>query len=296
MGHSALKVLTERSNMSVFAKFTEYNLYEKGLAQSTVDPYVSDISQFFRFLKEANRLFSQQAIDDYFKFLKTTELSSSSRRRKQMSLRCLIEFLNQSNFFQNRREYFFDPIKKEKPNIRIVSDLQAQMLFKHCDNNLLDQCILSLLYCSGLRVSELINLNIEDINLETRDIKVKGKGCKERIVPMSKPSRDILTKYLQKKLQIKLDFQPLLVNNQQNRINRFYVRDRVLKMCRECRIGHFSPHDFRHSCATNLLNNGMELDLIKILLGHNNIAETQVYLTINQKELKKTHDKFHPRR
>jgi len=281
-----------------FTKFSEYNLYEKGLSQSTVDSYILDINQFFQFLKESDFLFSQQAIDDYFKFLTTTELTSSSRRRKQMSIRCLIEFFNQSNFFQNHREYFFDPIKKEPPKIKTISNSEAQRLFSYCDDkdNLFDKCIISLLYYSGLRVSELVALNIDDIDLDIRNIKVNGKGCKKRIVPMSKSSRDILAGFLQKKVQIKLDFQPLFVNNQQNRINRFYVRDRILKMCRQCRIKDFSPHDFRHSCATNLLKNGMELDLIKILLGHNNIAETQVYLSINEKELKETYDKFHPRK
>ncbi len=278
-------------------RFREYNLYEKGLTESSIDSYVSDISGFFSFLKENDCILTQESINDYFKFLNSMGLKNNSIRRKQMSIRCLIDFFNQLNLFKKQKEYFFTPLKKEQSNIKIISKLEFSKLLEYCDsqNNLLDKSILSLLYCSGLRVSELVSLNIKDTNLTKREVRINGKGYKERLVPISLSCSDILKKYLQeKKLKIDLDLSPLLVNNNNVRLNRFYVRDRILNMCRKCRIGNFSPHDLRHSCATNLLNSGMDLDLIKIFLGHSNISETQIYLSVSQEKLKKVHKEFHP--
>ncbi len=175
----------------------------------------------------------------------------------------------------------------------ILSEGEVKLLLEIC-GNFFDRTILEFLYATGIRVSELCNLNLFDVD-ET-SLRVKGKGGKERIVPIALRTVQVLDQYLLERKKEVRENPPLFINNRGKRINRQFVWTLVTSYAKKAGIMKaVSPHTLRHSYATHLLENGADLRIIQELLGHSNISTTDRYTHISNKHLKKAFDQFHPR-
>ena len=283
-----------------------YLKVEKGLSRLTVEAYRSDLLQLAEFLELRNAALLSAKRPDLLAFLEqltSNRVESRSRARKLSAMRHFYKFL------------LLDRKSKHDPTLNIESPRQWKILPKSLALSEIDEMVaregskpqsptlatrnralLELLYASGMRVSEIVNLRVEDLNLSSSCAIVRGKGDKERIVPFGVAARKTLESYLR-------DSRPLL-----SRLRRSpfvfidssgtgLTRERVWRIVRESKPDKkASPHMLRHSCATHMVENGADLRTVQTILGHADIATTQVYTHVALDRLKKVHEKFHPRR
>jgi integrase/recombinase XerD len=218
-------------------------------------------------------------IKSFHKFLVREKIISSNP----------VEFIESPKLEKKIPSFFnFDEINKilKEPNLKNYHGIR-------------DRAILELMYATGLRVSEVSTLKISDINLELGFIKCKGKGSKERLVPLGKIAEGFIKKYIEEarpKLLAKKVSQYLFLAQGGRRLSRQSIWKMIKKVVRFAGIRKkASPHTLRHSFATHLLERGADLRSVQEMLGHSNITTTQIYTHINQTRLKEIHGKFHPR-
>jgi integrase/recombinase XerC len=293
--------------MDYIEAFNTYLSVEKGASKNTIDAYLSDLQQFSTFLAStySNKSLESAGIMEIRRFiallLKTEKKSSVGR--KLAALKTFYKYLLREHIVQmNPAELIAIP-KKEKtlPNFLNVDEAFKLIEQPESDNflSLRDRTILELFYASGIRVSELVGLDIENIDINIGYIKVIGKGRKERIIPINKKAVEIVGLYLNERrrfLNGKPPTSALFINRYGKRITRRAIGMIVRKYMLNSGINkHISPHALRHTFATHLLDAGADLRFIQELLGHASISTTQIYTHTSMDRLMKVYDDTHPR-
>ena len=297
--------MSSMSNQQVLSAFLSYLKVEKGLSPLTVQAYETDLLQLAEFLELKKRSLLNARRDDLLRFLEqltTNMVESRSRARKLSAIRHLYKFL-----LLDRRLKHDPTLNIESPRqwkilpkalaVAEIDDMLARERSKPQDALLAsrNRALLELLYATGMRVSEIVNLRLEDLNLQASSAIVRGKGDKERIVPFGVSARNALTAFLR-------DSRPQLCRFRQSalvfidRSGTGLTRERVWRIVRGAKAdGKASPHMLRHSCATHMVGNGADLRTVQTILGHADIATTQVYTHVALDRLKEVHRRHHPR-
>lgn len=288
---------------NILADFISYLGSEKGLSQNTLLAYQKDIRLFWRSI-QSNRAIPIQNVQeqDLFFFLselKEKQYASSSIYRILMALKVFFRFLKREKLLPEETAFYWDTPKLWQlvPEILTQSEMETLLSMPQAEDfvGARDKAILEVLYASGLRVSELCSLSIQD--LEEEFVRVKGKGGKERIVPIARKAVQAIDHYLLHfRNQADGKEEALFVTTKGKRIDRITVWSRVKFYAKKMALAkRISPHTFRHSFATHLLENGADLRIIQELLGHSNIGTTDRYTQISQKQLIRSFEAFHPR-
>lgn len=260
---------------------------ERGISKNTLDGYRRELAYFHVYIAQRGIALievNRQTVIDYLKFEKDRGMSSGTLSGKLYIIRDYAGFCFRKKFLTND---FISDLEGRKTESRIPSVLTKEEIdsVQAAASSAKNKLIIELLYSCGLRVSELTNLKMSQVNFKERFIRVFGKGSKERLVPIAESSLKMLCEYL-KKIHTDQIF-PL-------------SRQRVWQLVRACgrRAGikkRFSPHTFRHSFATHLLNGGADLRVVQELLGHSSLDTTQIYTHVAVDRLREVHRKFHPR-
>jgi len=301
------KHLSQKSVDAYLDNFLNYLMVEKGLSKNTIESYSRDLQKFITYLEKNNRVdVSEVANLDIMAFLvevKSQGLSSKSTGRNLSAVRMFFKFLVQEGFLD------IDPsINIESPKIRpslpsVLSIAEVDSLLSQPDvkttRGLRDRAMLELLYATGVRVSELVNLKLTSLNLDVGYIIAFGKGSKERIIPLGDTSKDYLKEYLvivRPKHAKGMVSSYLFLNPSGKKFSREGFWKMLKRQALKAGINKkLSPHTLRHSFATHLLERGADLRSVQIMLGHVDIATTQIYTHITQERLKKIHKQYHPR-
>lgn len=283
-------------------EFYEY-LENKQYSLYTINSYKKDLNQFLMFSKNKKlNSIDYQFIRAYLSFLYEKNYSAKSINRHISSLKSFFKYLNKMDIKKDNPMILVSGVKEEKrlPNYINYNDLEV--LFTIPDKTevlgLRNALILELLYSLGVRVSELVNIKITDIDFSNKRILINGKGSKERIVLYGSVCSDILDKYIKESRTklLKEDNDYLLLNKYGNKITdraiRMIIKDIVDKSCLKLKV---SPHTLRHTFATHLLNEGADLKTVQQLLGHSSISTTGIYTHVSNERLRRTYLKSHPR-
>jgi len=296
----------QSSNSERIAAFFYTLKLEKGLSKNTISSYQSDLNQYIKYagLKKINILqVAEEDILGYIKHLRFINLSNRSISRKLSSIKQYYLFLLKSKVVNINP---FNAIVQPRTQSSIpkpLSEKQIEKLLVAPDVTTTlgyrDKTMFELMYASGMRVSEIVDLKIMQVNLNQDTIKVMGKGQKERLVPIGEYASEFLQRYLTKTrptiLKNKLS-QYVFLSNRGTNMTRQTFWHCVKKHATSCGIYPLpSPHMLRHSFATHLLNNGADLRVVQMLLGHSNISTTQIYTLVAKEKLKNIHKEHHPR-
>lgn len=289
--------------------YKDYLILEKSLSSNTVDAYLSDIQRFAEYLDLQDMRvdiweISPKHIRSFLNFISELGISANSQARILSGIKSFFKFL----FIQD--EINDDPsILVETPKIGrklpvVLSPIEIDKLISAIDINsetgVRNIAILETLYGSGLRVSELVNLRISDLHFNEGFIRIIGKGNKERLVPVSSKSKNAIVNYMEqyrKYLNVKYTDEDILFLNRRGRkITRVMIFTIIKELAIKADIiKNISPHTFRHSFATHLIEGGANLRAIQDMLGHKSITTTEIYTHLDKEFLKDTIVRFHPR-
>ena len=296
-------------------KFFTYLEVEKNYSSHTILNYRIDLEEFVEFLGNAS--VDKVEYPDLRRFLaqlKARNLKPRSLARKLSSLRSFFKFLQREGVIQSNPAKLLLTPKLDKPLPHFMSEEETVQLIESPKmdkrNSARDKAIFEILYSTGIRVSELVGLDVEDVDFFSNIIKVRGKGKKERMVPIGEHALNALKEYLDKRVVFlpKNALPPeggargggyskfVFANKNGTRLGDRSVRNIINKYILEQAMAqHVTPHMFRHSFATHLLNHGADLRSVQELLGHVNLSTTQIYTHLTTEKLKKVYDQAHPR-
>lgn len=294
--------------VAAIKRFKKFLQVEKGLSQNSIYSYTYDLKKFSEFLSSKNKNIMDANQDDIRQFLKFEKISkNNSSRTLARSLAAIRQFYNflsdnLEGTIQNPTEKIETPqVEKSLPDFLTVNELDKlfNSISEEESYELRDKTIFELLYSSGLRISEAIDLKLSDIDFENSFIHVIGKGDKERLVPAGKEALRLLNKYIKESRTAIIgsrDSEFLFVSKKGSQLNRKSVW-RLLKnyVTRTEIQKNITPHTLRHSFATHLIENGADLRSVQELLGHMDISTTQVYTHMARKKLQEIHKNFHPK-
>jgi integrase/recombinase XerD len=297
--------LDTRSTLPQLKHFLLYLASERGLAENTLNAYRRDLEDLDDFFVESGRALLSGGADDFIEYLRTQTRRGQSTKtvaRRLAAIRVFLRYLTVEGFDFTPVLQQLERPKPEQDLPKILSKAQVnQLLAAPKPKSFLyarDVAILELLYASGLRASELCALKLRDLNLQVQCVRVLGKGMKERIVPLGQAAREAIERYL-------LDCRPKLEGTPNDRVflsrsgrpmERVGLWMLVEKYGRSSGLlKHISPHTLRHCFATHLIGGGADLRVVQELLGHSDIATTQIYTHVDQTRLKALHEKYHPR-
>ena len=280
--------------------FIQHLKTERNASPQTVRSYFSDLEQLFDFLGETDLAsVDHQMLRQYIAHLMKLNVKKSSIARKLSSIRSFFAYLNRKNIVTNNPARLLATPRQEKrlPAVLTVDDALRLMDSpgNTADTELRDRAVLETLYSTGIRASELIGINHEDINRRDRLIRIRGKGRKERIVPVGKKALAAIEAYLAA-WPGNASIPAIFTNKSGKRLTARTVQ-RILENYRK-KLGlaqKASPHTLRHSFATHMLESGADLRAIQELLGHASLSTTQRYTHLNIDMLMETYDKAHPR-
>jgi integrase/recombinase XerD len=285
--------------------FLDYLAVEKGLAKNSLSAYASDLRHFGHWLGDQSiDLDGVERINivKYFQWLRGAGISARSVARALAAIRGLFRFLVAERHLKK------DPTENlENPKLwsnlpKSLQPEEVEALLAAPDRStadgLRDAAMLELLYATGLRVSELIKVRIDEVVLDAGFLRTIGKGSKERIVPFGDTARDVIVEYLEKgRPELDKYADPHLFLSRRGRpMTRQSFWMKITRYAREAGVkSHISPHVLRHSFATHLLENGADLRSVQMMLGHADISTTQIYTHVSRARLQKMYDAFHPR-
>ncbi len=281
---------------------------EKGLAKNTLESYGRDLKSFHTFINQNGQKslleISRSDITSYLLYLQKKGRATSTISRNLASIRSFYHFLlNEQALVKDPSSNLESP-KQEKKLPEILSVSEVDLLLSQPDTSettgIRDKSMLELIYATGVRVSEIIDLNMEDINIENGYIRCRGKGNKERIVPLGKVAIKNTKVYLEtarcKLVKNNNSEEAFYVNHHGKRLTRQGFWKIIKKYAKKANLeGKITPHTLRHSFATHLLENGADLRSVQEMLGHADISTTQIYTHVTQKKLKGVYEKTHPR-
>lgn len=281
-------------------KYIDYLKYERKLSNNTVASYYENLKKFYLFFENKNILkLSANEIRD---FLYDDKIVARTRSHYLTVLNSFYNFLIENNIIKNNpcEVIKLPKLSKKLPNYLTIEEVDRLLNINTTKvYDYRNKAMMETLYACGIRVSELCNIKLSDIDFNEYTIKIFGKGSKERIVPINESSMEALKIYIN-------DYRPFLlktkvsdyvfINNFGNVISRVGFFKILKKLCKDAGIEKdVSPHTLRHSFATHLLNNGANLRVIQHLLGHSNITTTQIYSHLSNESLKEDYN-FHPRK
>jgi len=297
-------------NLRVVSGFLDYLKVEKGLAPLTVAAYTTDVGQFTGFLGKRKRTLlnaRRDEVRDFMQELFANSVDGRSVGRKLSALRHLYRYLLLDRLIEHDPTLNIDSPKQWKvlPKSLARDEMETILCGPRASSThkqaaaiaLRDRAMLEVFYAGALRVSEMVAVKLEDLKLDFGYVLVRGKGDKERIVPLGKSAQEILAEYMRHS-------RPALCGERTSpllflgRGGRKLTRQRVWQMVRAASSGmgrNASPHMLRHSCATHMVENGADLRTVQTILGHADIATTQVYTHLALDRLKSVYQKHHPR-
>jgi integrase/recombinase XerD len=285
--------------------FEFYLKHEKRMSKHTVSAYMRDLLLWRDFLKKYHHIddpkwLEKKHIQNYLQTLKNN-YEPSSVRRKLSSIKAFVHFLYEEKLIDHDISKLIESPKQPKKLPHAVSAEQVLALLNSIDDHtplgLRNLALIEMIYGSGLRVSELLNLKLTDIHLKEQYVVVIGKGNKERQVPMSDMALSAIIKYLKNGRPIlnTLSSSYVFLNHRGQTLSRVGFFKLMKKWGASLQIEDLSPHVLRHAFATHLLENGMDLRTLQVLLGHEDISTTQIYTHLTQKRLKEVYESAHPR-
>jgi len=288
-------------------QYLNYLLVEKGLSSKTLDSYGSDMAMYLSFL-EKNKIIDISETDTpvilkHLISMRDAGLGARSRARHLVTIRGFYRFLVQEKILKHDPTRLIDLPKSGLKLPDVLSVEEVRLLLSTPDVKTpagsRDAAMIELLYAAGLRVSELINLKLQDVNLEAGFVRVFGKGSKERVVPIGLFAKQRIDDYLK-------TARPLILKNIPSRYlfvaraGKPMTRQGFWKLIKRYALKagfnkKITPHSLRHSFASHLLEGGADLRAVQLMLGHVDISTTQIYTHVAREHLKKIHEKFHPR-
>lgn len=291
--------------MKYIDKYLEYLKVERKYSNKTILSYKDDLIEYNEFLGNnfTNILnIDMNIVNNYMKYLYDRKITKSSISRKLSSIRGLYNYLVREDII---KENHFNKIQNPKRELylpKFLKDEELDKIFSVCNSNNpteeRDTLIIELLYATGVRVSELVNIKIKDINREEKLIKVLGKGNKERMVIYNNHTKKALDTYLKDGYNYfnKKSSEYLILNKNGNKLSERYIREIINKKVSQAFLDiKISPHTLRHTFATDILENGADLMTVKELLGHESLNTTSIYTHITNEQIKKTYNLAHPR-
>ena len=292
---------TSNKEDSNLRSFLNYLLVDKGLSNNTVKAYEADISSLFQWLDTEDLKYNnlqEDHINQYISFLFQRKMRSSSVNRKISSIKSFYIFLVKRNFVKNSPLNDLVTPKQEKYLPESMSEAEVDKLLNSPDvSNKIenrDKAMIEMLYATGMRISELVNLKITDVDMKRCVVKVFGKGSKERLVPFGETALDSLKSYLNEREQS--SSKEIFLSNRGKKMTRVAFWQRVkVYLIRENLKNSISPHTLRHAFATHLINRGADLRSVQLLLGHSDLSTTQIYTHIAKQRLSDVLKKHHPR-
>ena len=280
-------------------EFLSYLIVERGDSKATIDNYSIDLDQFISFEENKNiSLLKREDISDFINYLSSKGLKASSIIRRSTVIRLFYIYLNKEKLIDVPLTGLYLP-KNEKhlPSVLSTDEVDALLdcfdLTKEVE--IRDKAMLETMYASGLRVSELLSLELGNINFVQGYIKTKGKGSKERIIPIGEFALEYLSLYIDKVRRCNVGYKTkyVFLNKEGKPISRQYFWRKVKEYALRANIyTEISPHTLRHSFATHLLENGANLREVQEMLGHKNTATTQIYTHISTKRIISAYDQF----
>lgn len=288
--------------------FLDYLSIERGLAQNTIISYRYDLTKYISFLKKKKiGSFNQTnkvLANNYFVYLKGKDLEINSISRNLVAVKMFYRFLLMEGLIKEDITSLIEFPRVSKRLPHVLSSREMNLLLDEANFKgklgLRDQAVLELFYATGLRVSELIYLKINDVNMENCMLKCLGKGSKERIIPFGNKAYHSLNIYLDRarpKLVKNPDENTLFLNNRGGRLSRQGVFYLVKLYAKKAKIEKkVTPHTLRHTLATHLLENGADLRSVQEMLGHSDISTTQIYTHVSRKWISEEYYRAFPRR
>ena len=284
-------------DIQFLSEYLEFLEVEKGLSNNTIDAYRNDLTAFFDFcqsrgISEINKI-DRAELNSFIMKLREEKYTPSSVMRKVASLRGFFKWFCANEYGKKNPAQTLEQPKlpKRLPKVMTIDELNSIL---NSNLSVLEQLIVELLYGCGLRVSELVNLKLTNIDIKQKYVQCYGKGSKERIVPFGNKAKDAINKYLKAREVIILEhklssnLKTLLIKENGNKVSRQDVYNFIRKQGEKIHK-HISPHTLRHSFATHLLENGADLRVVQELLGHSDVATTQLYTHITKIRLKEVY-------
>ncbi len=278
--------------LQTLSMYLEYLELEKGLSMNSIDSYRRDLTGFIETLDSDNiEDITRQSVSKYIRFLKEHRYAITSIIRKIASLRGFFKWAYATGLTQTNPALAIEQPKIPKKLPKVLNIVEIETLLKE-NLSPIERVIMELLYSCGFRISELINLKMSDIDLKSKYIRCFGKGSKERIVPLGEYAKQAIENYLPYRELILQKYNSSSKKLLLSETNHELTRQEVYKFIRkqgEKIHKHISPHTLRHTFATHLIENGADLRVVQELLGHSDVATTQLYTHISKKRLKEVY-------
>lgn len=288
--------------------FLNFMSVERGLAQNTLSAYRQDLAQYLEFLEEEKdvrdvRCVQRKHVTDYMHHQKTHGMNTSTICRRLAAIKMFHRFLVRESLHDVDPTELIETPKlwKKIPDILTLQEVIAMMdaVKGRSPQAVRDRAILELFYASGLRVSELSDLTLDQLNLDSGFIRCRGKGSKERVVPVGKTARAAIQKYCDKSRPAftkTVTGDEVFLSKLGKKISRVSLWKLIGKYARAAGIQkEIKPHTLRHTFATHLLEHGADLRSVQEMLGHADISTTQIYTHVDRERLRQVHKQFHPR-
>ncbi|MBI4115685.1 MAG: site-specific tyrosine recombinase XerD [Candidatus Omnitrophica bacterium] len=288
-------------------EFLNYLSVEKGLASNSIDAYRQDLRQYGEFLAKRKVInLGRVKREEIVQFLlreKERGLQTPSLARRLVAVKLFHRFLvKEGRLREDITSVLESPrLWKKLPQFLTMNEMDKilEAPKPKSEVGVRDQALLEILYATGMRVSEVANLKRENVNLESGFLKCRGKGDKERIVPIGQVAIGALKSYFEKRAKTKnvhVSSEFVFIGTQGRALTRQRIWQIIRRCAKQAKIQKkITPHTFRHSFATHLLERGADLRIVQELLGHADIATTQIYTHVSRDHLKAVHSKFHPR-
>lgn len=289
----------------LFKEFINYLSVEKGLSKNTLDSYGLDLAAYAAYLKKNKMLrwekIKRQDIIDYLISERERGQEASSIARRMVAIKLFHRFLVKDRYLENDVTSLLESPKlwKRLPHFLSAGEIEAMLAApdQSKPTGLRDYAILECLYGTGMRVSEVVGLKLDDVNLNSSYLRCSGKGGKDRVVPLGRIAVAACNQYLEKSrptYRPKTDH--FFTGKRRVGLTRQFVWQMIKTHAKAAGITkELTPHTFRHSFATHLLERGADLRIVQELLGHSDISTTQIYTHVTRDHLKDVHKKYHPR-
>lgn len=290
---------------TLLANFLSYVSVEKGLAKNTLAAYRQDLESYHSYIEHAKiqdwSKVTREHILQYMMKERKRECEASTVARRLVAIKLFHRFLVKERMLSEDITSVIETPKLWKKLPKFLTAAEIEAILKAPDvktkTGIRDRALLECLYATGMRVSEIASLRLQDMNMENAFVRCKGKGSKERIVPIGRKAIEACQEYLKK---VRPKQNPLnedfFIGKKRKGLTRVAVWMLIKKYMKKAGISkNITPHTFRHSFATHLLERGADLRIVQELLGHSDIATTQIYTHVSRDRLKGVHAQFHPR-
>lgn len=290
---------SEFEKLNIIMSFKEY-IISKNYSDNTIISYINDLYYFYLFIKKDLDKVTEEDIKDYLEYLNLKKENPTSIRRKISTFKSFYKYLYNNNYML-KEDYPLSKISYPKVDKKLPKFVYYNDLLEIIDasskgkNGIRNRLIIEMLYATGLRVSELVNIKINDIDFNNKRIVVCGKGNKERIVYYGEYAEEVLNKYLNNNKISNNDY--LFTNNKGDKLSTRSIRYIIDDIMKKLSINtHVTPHVLRHTFATDMLNNGCDIKVVQELLGHSSLKATEIYTHVTNERLKEVYYNCFPRR